>query len=282
MADFANTQAGTKPEALNGVLDAIVANKHIEVKARQAQISLETLKAQAQPLTGFPFEAALRQEKNVHLITEIKPSSPSAGILQSELDLDGVLVAYNRYASAISVLTDEKYFGGSFERLATVSQQSPHSTLCKDFILEEYPVYEARLAGAAAVLLIVKILDDATLHQLHTCIRELGMTPVVEVQNETELARALAIGADVLLINNRDLSSFDIALETTHRLVKVLQERLTPEAAAQKIIISASGIASRSDIETLLPSAHCFLVGSSLMKQPIEALPHLLADLAGC
>jgi indole-3-glycerol phosphate synthase / phosphoribosylanthranilate isomerase len=264
-----------------GVLDAIVANKRQEVAARQQEISLETLKVQVEPLQGFPFEAALRQVKPVHLITEIKPSSPSAGVLQAELDLDGVLAAYNTQASAISVLTDEKYFGGNMARLAEVSQQSPHPILCKDFILEEYPVYEARLAGAAAVLLIVKILDDETLDCLHKCIRGLGMTPVVEVQNDAELQRALAVGADVLLINNRDLSSFAISLDTTHELVKQLKASVSPEAFKSKIIISASGIASRADVEYLLPSAHCFLIGSSLMKQPVDQLPGLLAELAG-
>lgn len=284
MADCIKPEAektSVPPKDYAGVLDAIVANKRLEVAARRQQLSLETLQAQAKPVQGFPFEAALRQAKPVHLITEIKPSSPSVGVLQAELNLDGVLAAYNAQASAISILTDEKYFGGNMARLAAVSQQSPHPTLCKDFILEEYPVYEARLAGATAVLLIVKILDDATLSRLHMCIRDLGMTPVVEVQNDNELQRALAVGANVLLINNRDLSSFAISLDTTHDLVKQLKASVSSEAFANKIVISASGIASRADVEYLLPSAHCFLIGSSLMKQPLDKLPSLLAELAG-
>lgn len=290
MADYADAVIPGEPEtypaqsaSFVGVLDEIVAHKREETAARRRQKSLESLKVQAEslaPLVGLPFEAALRREKPIHLITEIKPSSPSAGILQVDVNLGALLAAYNQYASTISVLTDEKYFGGSFERLSDVSRQSPHPVLCKDFILEAYPVYEARLAGAAAVLLIVKILDDVTLRHLYALIRELGMTPVVEVQTEAELERALAIGAQVLLINNRDLSTFEISLETTHRLVQALHRTLPPEKRGEIIVISASGIGSRMDIEFLRPSAQCFLIGSSLMKQPVDALPGLLAELA--
>jgi indole-3-glycerol phosphate synthase/phosphoribosylanthranilate isomerase len=263
-------------------LSEIVAHKRDEVAARQQARPLDSFVAQAMPLSGFPFEAALRRPKPVHLIAEIKPSSPSAGVLQAELDLGGLLAAYNPYASAISVLTDAKYFGGSLERLATVTQQTPHPTLCKDFILEPYQVYEARLAGASAVLLIVKILDDLTLRTLHALIRALGMTPVVEIQNEGELARALAIDAETLLINNRDLSTFDISLETTHHIVQALQrESLSAAALANLLIISASGIESRVDIDFLLPSVQRFLIGSSLMKQPPDCLPDKLAELLG-
>jgi indole-3-glycerol phosphate synthase len=271
-----------RPGAGVGVLDEIVAHKREEVAARQRQKPLRDLKARVEalaPLAGFPFEAALRREKPVHLIAEIKPASPSAGVLQADLNLDALLAAYNQYASAISVLTDEKYFGGSFERLAEVSRQSPCPTLCKDFILEESQVYEARLAGAAAVLLIVKILDDATLRHLHDTIRRLGMTPVVEVQNEAELERALSVGARVLLINNRDLSTFEISLDTTHRLVRFLREKRSPDEFRDILVISASGIHQRAELDFLRPSAYCFLIGSSLMKHPVETLPAVLAEL---
>lgn len=261
------------------ILPEIVANTRNEVNQRQTTHPLESWISQVEPLTGFPFEAALHTDKPIHLITEIKPSSPSAGVLQEKPDFNGILEAYNQYASAISVLTDSKYFGGSLERLTEVATQSPHPVLCKDFILDPYQVYEARRAKAAAVLLIVKILDDATLHTLHDLTRRLGMTPVVEIQNEAELRRALSIGATVLLINNRDLSSFEISLKTTQHLVQQLAALALPADQAP-LIISASGIETRADIDTLLPFARCFLIGSSLMRLPVQALPAKLAELS--
>jgi indole-3-glycerol phosphate synthase len=288
-------ESAHKPTSKEGILDRIVADKRVALEvekvAKPLQLLKEELATKEIPLKDFPFESALRQPKNTHLIAEIKPSSPSAGVLQAEVNLDAILEAYNDYASAISVLTDAPYFGGTFERLAEVSRRSPRPTLCKDFVIDEYMVYQARLAGAAAVLLIVKILDDAALKSLYDCIQGLGMTAVVEVQNENELQRALAIGASVLLINNRNLSTFDVDLATTTRLADVLSSYsqkpspLHPGGRGIKgggespLIISASGIEKRADIEALLPATNCFLIGSSLMKQSNKTLPILLQEL---
>ncbi len=271
------------------ILSEIVRNKQREVAERQALRPLKNLRAclgEIAPLSGFPFEAALRQPKVMHLITEIKASSPSKGVLQAEVDLDGLLAIYNDYGSAISVLTDATYFGGSLQRLSEVSMQSPHPLLCKDFILSEYQVLEARLAGASAVLLIVKILEPTVLQALYDEICALGMTPVVEVQNEAELDAALRIGADVLLINNRNLDTFEVSLNTTHQLAESLRARLKAgtlslDLMQRLLLISASGIATRADIETLLPDAHIFLIGSSLMALPISELPQKLTELCG-
>jgi indole-3-glycerol phosphate synthase/phosphoribosylanthranilate isomerase len=265
------------------ILERIVADKRVALMSEKIHKPFNALRNEVKEnvlsLKDFPFERALRAPKNTHLITEIKPSSPSAGVLQAHLNLDSLLDAYNRSASAISVLTDGPYFGGSFDRLTQVSQQSPHPTLCKDFVIDEYMVYQARLAGAAAVLLIVKILDDTTLQNLHDEIRVLGMTPVVEVQNENELSRALTIGATVLLVNNRDLSSFEIDLQTTTRLAKALKEEVKDRP--MPLLISASGIETRQDIEPLLAATNCFLIGSSLMKREPSTLSVALLELAG-
>src|SRR6478609_5814530 len=157
-----SSQKSEQTASKEGILDRIVSEKRIalevEKAARPLQLLKEELAVKDVPLKNFPFEAALRQPKNTHIIAEIKPSSPSAGVLQVQVNLDAILEAYNEYASAISVLTDAPYFGGSFERLAAVSRRSPLPTLCKDFVIDEYMVYQARLSGAAAVLLIVKIL----------------------------------------------------------------------------------------------------------------------------
>lgn len=212
-------------------------------------------------VTDRRFEATLRAPTPaVKLITEIKPASPTAGVLKADFELAPILEVYNTYASAISVLTDEKFFNGSLALLSQVVAQSPHPVLCKDFILDPYQVYEARCAGADAVLLIVKILEKKQLAHLHALIEDLGMTPVVEIQNEAELELALTVHPKVLLINNRDLSTFEISLETT--------QRLAPKIPKDIVVISASGIQTRHDIDTLLPVASCFLIGSALMQAP--------------
>jgi indole-3-glycerol phosphate synthase / phosphoribosylanthranilate isomerase len=253
----------------------IVAHKHTEVAERKGTVSLEVLKAQAQESSADGFREALLDgnEPSIKLILEVKPASPSAGVLTETLDLPQLLARYNPYASAISVLTDQRFFNGSLDLLRQVTQASPHPVLCKDFILDPYQVYEARLAGAQAVLLIVKILWEEQLETLYTLIQNLGMTPVVEIQNEAELARALPLNPTVLLINNRNLDTFDISLETT--------ETLAPKIPSGIIRISASGIEHRKDITRLLPYTSCFLIGSSLMRTAPEALPQKLQELAG-
>ncbi len=210
------------------------------------------------------------QQHTPAIIAEIKPVSPAEGVLQSTPDLERVLAAYGAHAVALSVLTEPDYFGGSFELLAAVARRSRQPTLCKDFVLDVRQVHAARAAGAEAVLLIVKILDDEQLRLLHAEIQRWNMTPVVEVQTEAELERALALNPSVILINNRNLETFDISLETT--------KRLAPRVPSQVVTISASGIQCRADIEALLPYCACFLIGTHLMRAPdLEAaFAHLL------
>lgn len=259
------------------ILDNIVAHKHREILEKKAGYPFEQLAAEvAAALPPGRFAEALktdRQSNDVKLILEIKPASPSAGELVSALDLDKVLAGYNRYGAAISVLTDQAYFKGSLGLLGQVVQDSPLPVLCKDFILDPYQVYDARRAGAAAVLLIVKILPDDALHTLADAVRTLGMTPVVEIQNETELARALAVRPEVLLINNRNLETFDISFETT--------ARLAPQTPQDIVVVSASGIGTRADIESLQPFCSAFLIGSSLMKTAPDQLEAKLRELSG-
>lgn len=249
------------------VLSEIVANKRREVAERR-RLRPEPERPVAR--ADGAFLNALHGD-GVKLIAEIKPSSPSAGVIAPKLDLAATLDAYDRYAAAISVLTDEKYFGGSLQLLAETSRRASRPTLCKDFILDPLQVVEARAAGAQAVLLIVKILDDDDLAALHQEIISLGMTPLVEIQNEAELARALRLQPQATLINNRDLETFEISFETTRRLA--------PQVPPGIVTVSASGVQSRADIEALLPYCSRFLVGTSLMKvgNPAEALKGLVA-----
>lgn len=241
------------------------------VKARRAAYAdrSPTPPLGLQPAAGR-FPAALAGD-GATLIAEIKPRSPSEGVLQAAPDLARRLPVYDDYAAAISVLTEPDYFGGSFELLAEVARRSSRPTLCKDFIVHPAQIYDARRAGAEAVLLIVKILDDAQLADFHAEIRRWNMTPVVEVQTEAELERALRVNPAVVLINNRNLETFEVSPETT--------KRLAPRIPSGIVTIAASGVHRRADIETLLPYATRFLVGTSLMRA--ADLAAAFADLLG-
>jgi indole-3-glycerol phosphate synthase len=256
---------------MRDLLAEIVEHKQAEVQARK-RLSSGFKKAQS-TCTAGRFEKALLgegQRDAVRLIAEVKPKSPSAGQLAGN-NLDALLAAYSKHAHALSVLTDKKYFDGSLDLLREAAGKTGLPVLCKDFFIDEFQVYEAQNAGVDAVLLIVKISSDETLRALHGLTVELGMTAVVEIQNEAELSRALPLAPQILLINNRDLTSFEISFETTKRLSKLIPKGIT--------VVSASGIESRADIETLLPYASRFLVGSSIMRSdnPENKLKELLS-----
>jgi indole-3-glycerol phosphate synthase len=174
-------------------------------------------------------------------------------------------------AAAISVLTDERFFGGSFEDLEAVRGAVRIPILCKDFILTPYQVYEARARGADLILLIVAALGDEALIALQDLARQLGMTPLVEVHDQHELARAVAAGAELIGINNRDLTDFSIDLRTTESLAP-----LVPDGA---IAVSESGLATRQDIERVRRAgAPVVLVGETLMRSgdPAATIRELL------
>lgn len=247
----------------------IVADKRREVAARKEQRPAGLFARSLLPAGGRFLSAV--QGPGRKLVTEIKPSSPSAGVLRADIDIERLVAVYDRYAAAISVLTDSKYFGGSLALLSSVAGKSTLPVLLKDFVVDPYQVLEARAAGAEAVLLIVKILDDGMLGELYAAIAESGMTPVVEIGNESELERALAIRPSCLLINNRDLDTFSIDLGTTARLAALI-----PAGTA---VVSASGISSGRDIAALEPYASAFLVGTSLMRS--GNLEATLKDLSG-
>jgi len=251
------------------ILDDIVAHKRLELQALMASVPLDVLQGKVVPAHGRFFQAI--QKFGTNLIAEIKPKSPSAGIISTELDLEELVWIYSKYARAISVLTDNKYFGGSVDLLARVSKLTDLPLLCKDFVIDPYQAYLARSAGAEAVLVIVKILTDHELRSLVNLIASLGMTPVVEVQNEQEVERALSVNADCILINNRNLETLELDLTTTSRLSPLL-----PACVTQ---ISASGISERQQIDELEKFCGIFLIGSSLMQS--KNLEQKLAELRG-
>ena len=220
------------------------------------------------------FEEALRSNPRTYVL-EIKPASPSGGIFHQGLheadNLHHLLLCYHEFASALSVLTDTTFFQGSFELLTSVVQSTTLPVLCKDFILDPYQVYETRKAGASAILLIVKILTDKEVILLSTLARSIGMTPVIEIQNKEELQRALIADPTVLLINNRNLDTMAVSLETTLELAPFIPEGI--------LRISASGIENREDIDQLSAVCSSFLIGSAFMRAKPELLASTLREM---
>jgi indole-3-glycerol phosphate synthase len=251
------------------ILAEIVANKRLEIEERKKLRSVSDLTMNLE-LADEAFKKSLIGD-GLKLVAEIKPSSPSAGVLQAQPDTKKIVEVYDQFADSISVLTDKKYFSGSLDLLSEVKTLSKRPLLCKDFILDEYQVIEARKFGADAVLLIVKILDPATLRTLTKAARALGMTALIEIQNEDELFTALTVRPDVILINNRNLDTMKIDLSTT--------VRLAPLIPRDTISISASGLTSRADLDSLLKFCNRFLIGSVLMKSADMAVK--LKELKG-
>jgi indole-3-glycerol phosphate synthase len=205
------------------------------------------------------FKAAL-QKSTVALIAEVKKASPSKGLLVKDFNPVRIARTYEENgASAISVLTDEKFFQGSLDDLRAVRASVRLPVLRKDFIIDTHQIYEARAAGADSALLIVMALEDAQLRDLHTLITELGMAALVEVHNEAELERALAIGATLIGVNNRDLRTFQEDLSTTARVAALVPDGVT--------LVAESAIRSVEDVRRMGSyGARAILVGEGLVK----------------
>ncbi len=258
------------------ILDTIVAQKRVEVmRLPKRAISAAELKA-AMGARGDrrDFEAALRQPRRggmVSLIAEVKKASPSAGIICADFNPARIARAYEAAgADCLSVLTDEKFFQGALEYLKQIRQVVKLPLLRKDFIIDERQILESIEAGADAILLIVAILTDAELRHFHSLATAAGLALLVEVHDEAELERALAAGAEIIGVNNRDLKTFKVDLATTERLAARL--RASP-GGGQKLLVAESGIHTRADVERLAAcTAQAILVGESLMRHAnIEA-----------
>jgi len=197
----------------------------------------------------------------INIIAELKHSSPSAGNLSGELTDSEIVQKYiSGGASAISVLTEQKYFGGSYEHLRSVSTSCEKPVLCKDFIYFEEQIETAYLCGADIVLLISKVLDKDTIKRLYDKIRSLDMTPLVEVHEMSEIDRIMFLNPELVLVNMRNLDTLEMNFKTGINTLKKLPSSVTP--------ISASGIESQEDIRYIMDETgtNNFLIGSSLMK----------------
>jgi len=262
---------------MTNLLEQIIAHKRMEIAALDAQSLRRAAESSPAPRD---FLAAIKRRRfglRPGLIAELKRASPSKGILAPHLDLFQVADNYTQNgASAISVLTDEKFFMGKLETLRELrfTRKSELPLLRKDFIIDEVQLYEARANGADAILLIAAALtDDSLFADLHACALNLGLTALVEVHNEAETERALKL-KDVKLIgiNNRDLATFEVSLETT--------ERIRPMISPDISVVAESGIFKASDVERLAKAnVDAILVGEALITS--EDISAKVRELSG-
>ncbi len=244
------------------ILEKIVQDKVQWVEARKAQQPVATFQDAVQH-AGRSFYHALQGARTVFIL-ECKKASPSKGLIREDFDPAAIASIYRHYASAVSVLTDEKYFQGSFDFLPIVSAALTQPVLCKDFIIDPYQIYLARHYQADAILLMLSVLDDEAYRQLAAVAHSLKMGVLTEVSNKAELERAIALEAKVVGINNRDLRDMSIDLARTRQLAPRLSHGVT--------VISESGIHNYAQVQELSHFANGFLIGSALMEEP---------DLAG-
>jgi indole-3-glycerol phosphate synthase len=245
------------------VLDEIFANKRSEVEEARRRVPLQTMRAAAEAAPVSPnFTAALRRvgDQRPRLIAEVKKASPSRGLLVENFNPTQLAGIYRENgASAISVLTDQRYFMGSLDYLRAVAALRPHlPVLRKDFIFDPYQVYEARSAGASAILLIAAMLEPGKLRELHDLAKDLRLSILIEVHNREELETALAVGTDLVGVNNRNLHDLKVSLETTFQLREFIP--------AHVCVVAESGIQTRAHVDRLaLANVDAILVGEALV-----------------
>ena len=256
------TQDFTKPIDSATVLQKIVLDKAQWVKAKETEFPLSQFKENIQKSDRSFYDALAKgtHQKPAYIL-ECKKASPSKGLIRAEFNLEEIANVYKHYASAVSVLTDEKYFQGNFEFLPLVRSIVSQPVLCKDFMISEYQVYLARYYQADAILLMLSVVNDETYRVLADLAHSLGMGVLTETSNEEEFERALALGAKIIGVNNRNLHDLTVDL---NRVVE-LTEKYADRIPADVRIISESGIYNHKQIRQLQKVAHGFLIGSSLM-----------------
>jgi indole-3-glycerol phosphate synthase len=256
----------------------VVEKKRARLRDAQAGTSFYNLRASSFEVRSRASRHALRNALSndaTNVIAEIKRASPSKGDLGLKATVEETALAYRRGgAVAVSVLTEEDYFRGSLADLRAVRRSVSLPLLRKDFIFDDYQVYEAAAAGADALLLIVALLDDETLLRLRTITEtELGMDALIEVHTSEEMSRATAAGASLIGVNNRNLRTFDVSIDVSFQLRR--------EAPAGALLVSESGLKTRSDLKRLREAGYDgFLVGEALVasEDPEAALRRIIED----
>jgi indole-3-glycerol phosphate synthase len=251
---------------VSDILQRIVAVKREEIAATRARRGLPGWRALAEARGGLRgFEAALRSRLAAGaaaVIAEVKKASPSKGVLRADFEPAAIARSYEAGGAAcLSVLPDERFFQGSSACLEQARAACTLPVLRKDFIVDEVQVHEARAMGADCVLLIAACLDDAELADLEACARGHGMDVLVEVHDAAELERALALRTRLVGVNNRNLRSFEVSLDTTLDLL--------PRVPGDRLLVTESGILARADVQRMRAAGvHAFLVGEAFMRAP--------------
>lgn len=243
-------------------LEKIIEAKKVRVEAVKAKSDLAQLKERATRFTrgNGRFLQALSDIKKTNIIAEYKRASPSKGIINDRLSPATTGTAYqNGGAAAISVLTEEDFFRGSIEDLVSIRNVVDIPILRKDFVIDEFQIYESAAVGADAILLIVAALDPVALTHFHSLAYNIGLDVLVEVHDEAELEIAATLGSKIIGVNNRNLSTFEVSLDVSRRLGKL--------ARANCLLVSESGIQDREDILSLQKIGYsAFLIGETLMR----------------
>lgn len=250
------------------ILKKILQRKHEEVAERSASVSIDDLIAQIEQQKGSDFDprgfadnmAKVIADGRSAVIAEAKKASPSKGLLREPFDPAQIAQSYEQGgASCLSVLTDADYFQGHEEYLKQARAACSLPVIRKDFIVDEYQVYEARAIGADCILLIVAALEDEQMKVLNDLAHELGMDVLIEVHGADELQRALPLGNKLIGINNRNLHTFEVTLENTYELLSQIPD--------DKIVVTESGIHAKEDVLAMREhNVHSFLVGEAFMR----------------
>lgn len=262
---------------MSDILNKIVAVKREEIAEGLHKKPLAAMRADAESrVLTRDFEAAMRAKINAGqaaVIAEVKKASPSKGVLREEFIPADIAQSYAEFGAAcLSVLTDKQFFQGSNDYLKQARASCDLPVLRKDFMVDAYQVYEARAIGADCILLIAACLDDAKMADLEAVARSLDMAVLVEVHDAPELQRALKLKTPLVGINNRNLRTFEVTLETTLSLMK--------DVPADRLLVTESGILQRSDVQTMREAhVHAFLVGEAFIRAPDpgKALAELFA-----
>lgn len=243
------------------ILSKIINEKRKEVEASRAKLSDEKLKELVSKIyLKSSFKRNISRPNHVNLIAELKKASPSRGIIRGEFNPTKIALTYQANgASALSVLTDERFFAGSLEILKEVKERVTLPILRKDFIIDEYQIYESLYYGADAILLIANILREEELKRFYETAKGLGMDVLVEVHNEEDLTKALNSGATIIGINNRDLNTFKVDISITQRLIRLIPEN--------KVRVSESGIKTYENVMFLRSlGVNAVLIGETFME----------------
>ena len=260
---------------MSDILDKIVAVKHQEVAAAQKRKPLEVVRADAESrILTRDFVGAMRAKTAAGLpavIAEVKKASPSKGVLRADFIPADIAQSYAEFGAAcLSVLTDVQFFQGSVDYLKQARASCQLPVLRKDFMVDAYQIYESRAMGADAVLLIAACLDDAQMRDFEAIARGLDMAVLVEVHDQAELERALRLKTPLIGINNRNLKTFEVSLDTTLAL--------RSQVGADRIVVTESGIQTRDDVLRMgAAGVNAFLVGEAFMRadEPGQALAQL-------